>query len=66
MKWNKKQSECKRERVVTVFLFFPRCISNTWRWLEMAKVRQVRRFFETSDGLGISRTYYWKWVQWLD
>lgn len=67
MRWKQKPPiEVGRERVITKFLLFPRCIDGVWRWLEKAKVRQVRSFFETSGGCVIHPNYYWKWVAWID
>ena len=40
MRWNAKYQE-NDERILNVFLFFPRVINGDWRWWERAYIKQI-------------------------
>ena len=59
-----KQSGVGRERVVTVFLFFPRIIGGNIRWLCRAKVLQRYLYVGVTDDLR-GRRAAWCDVEWM-
>jgi hypothetical protein len=40
MRWNAKHQE-DDQRILNIFLFFPRKIKGEWRWWERAYIKQV-------------------------
>lgn len=62
MRWKKKvQPREYHVRIVTRFLFIPKCVDDEWRWLEWASVEQ-----RYSDAILMDGNYYWRNVRWID
>lgn len=73
MRWRKKTKEDKtpqpdESRVISIFLIFPTCINDEWRWLERARIRQryvESKLIETTGIFG-GPSYYSSGGFWLD
>ena len=67
MEWTDKQHlkkqlfDNKSERIITKFLFFPKCINNKWKWLERVWIKQ--QMGEEIDEISIKYKYEDK--EWL-
>jgi len=48
VRW-KKRNYIGNERVITRFLFFPRLINMEYRWLEVARIKQIYKIFGWHD-----------------
>ena len=74
MHWKKKAEILPKiddTRIITKFLLFPKCLSGTWKWLELAKIKQV--FVKNKRGYDIDfptiyiiETNSWKDMEWID
>ena len=58
MRWKDKTPHWDDERIITVFLLFPKCINGEWRWLEFAKIYQIYMAYWTGD--------CWEDIRWID
>lgn len=62
MRWKQKTLILGTVRVVTRFLFFPKCINGVCRWLEYATYKQQYKDGYSSEGY----LYYWDDISWED
>ena len=75
MRWKKKQKKIKNTtehysvgdtRIITKFLFFPKCINDEYRWLEFANIKQVLEKQTNWEYFEIVGYYEYEEYVWVD
>ena len=62
MRWKESRPVAGDTRVKKVYLVFPKCINNEWRWLETAWIKQ--RFIVRSTAISGWEDVCWLPVLW--
>ncbi len=62
MRWPSKKIPQKGDiRVIKKFLFLPKCLDDEWRWLEIARIKQVAKVSYCDGDI-----WWWKSLCWYN